>query len=136
MAKDEIEVVPFGAFRELMEHPGPVSSGLSCACDDYGVTLGAPHLFRSVFGRSHYVRMDCMRMGIVKEGFCSLMVNGKTYRCQPGDLIYINLGGYWALIYLPEESFSRAWRPAKTISGLFFPATFLCSLAMRISTSG
>ena len=93
MTKNEIEVVPFGAFRELMEHPGPVSSGLSCACDDYGVTLGAPHLFRSVFGRSHYVRMDCMRMGIVKEGFCSLMVNGKTYRCQPGDLIYINWGG-------------------------------------------
>lgn len=92
MKESKIKLVSFKGFCELMEQP-MCAKGRTHIREDYAVTLGVPNLFRSMLDDAPFARADCMRMGIAKEGFCNLVINGVSRRCLPGDLIYINWGG-------------------------------------------
>lgn len=59
---------------------------------DYTAFTNSSPFFQAIIAENAPVRMDCMRMAIVKQGACCPVVNSRSYPCEVGDLIFINWG--------------------------------------------
>lgn len=59
---------------------------------DYTAFTNSSPFFQAIIAENAPVRMDCMRMAIVKQGACCPVVNSRSYSCEVGDLIFINWG--------------------------------------------
>ncbi len=59
---------------------------------EFSVTLGCNPFFRPIIEEKSPVRLNVMRVGIVKSGWCEPIVGFKKYHCEQGDLLFINWG--------------------------------------------
>lgn len=59
---------------------------------NFSVTTGCNPFFKTIIKEKTPVRLDVMRVGIVKTGWCEPVIGFKKYHCSPGDLLFVNWG--------------------------------------------
>ncbi len=100
--RDRVSILPFSNFRELVESPHGKVDSLTKMHDDYLVSLNTSFL-RPSTKIENPTRFDCVRFGVLKEGYCSPSVNGKNYHCLPGDFIMVNWGAVIESDYFSDD---------------------------------
>ena len=59
---------------------------------NYSVFINSPAFFKHFLGKRMPVRADCARVAVVREGWFSPTINGHTYHCKAGELLFVNWG--------------------------------------------
>lgn len=59
---------------------------------EFAIGLGCIPPFSPVHDKTDLVRLDVLRVIIIKSGWCEPVINFKKYRCGPGDILFINWG--------------------------------------------
>ena len=58
----------------------------------FTVAIGCNPFFKAFIKERSPIRLDVMRVGIVKTGWCEPVIGFRNYHCGPGDLLFINWG--------------------------------------------
>lgn len=69
---------------------------------EFAIGLGCLPPFSPVHDKTDLVRLDVLRVIIIKSGWCEPVINFKKYRCGPGDILFINWG-----VAIKEDALGR-----------------------------
>lgn len=61
---------------------------------EFSVMIGCNPFFKPIIKEKTPIRLDVMRVGIVKQGWCDPVIEFRKYHCEPGGLLFINWGGH------------------------------------------
>ncbi|MCR5077054.1 MAG: helix-turn-helix domain-containing protein [Prevotella sp.] len=64
----------------------------SIATADYFISTGCKSFFKPIEELRLPMRMDCVRFGIIKQGWSDPVINLHRYHCAPGDMLFANWG--------------------------------------------
>ena len=86
---------------ELLQSTEYKTLGDHVVTSDYMAFTDCSPFFQAIIAANAPIRMECMRVAIVKQGSCCPVVNSRPYACEPGDMIFINWGSV-----LDDDSFA------------------------------
>ena len=86
---------------ELLQSTEYKTLGDHVVTSDYMAFTDCSPFFQAIIAANAPIRMECMRVAIVKQGSCCPVVNSRPYACEPGDMIFINWGSV-----LDDDSFT------------------------------
>ncbi len=95
MAKKRKAHTSYASFKEvadmLLELQETAPNDYSVT-QNYSVFINSPAFFKHFLGKRMPVRADCARVAVVREGWFSPTINGHTYHCKAGELLFVNWG--------------------------------------------
>lgn len=95
MAKKRKAHTSYASFKEvtdmLLELHETAPNDYSVT-QNYSVFINSPAFFKHFLGKRMPVRADCARVAVVREGWFSPTINGHTYHCKAGELLFVNWG--------------------------------------------
>lgn len=86
-------VASFGEITSCARNNRDILNGNISVGPGFTVAIGCNPFFKAFIKERSPIRLDVMRVGIVKTGWCEPVIGFRSYHCGPGDLLFINWGG-------------------------------------------
>lgn len=117
--KEKDSSVSNSSFKEIITRfvsDKPLVRGDVYVGSSFGIAFGLPPFFKPIFEKSNLVRLNVMRVLIVKSGWCEPVINFKRYRCEAGDMLFLNWG-----VVISDDSFG----PGTTFDGFIMTEEYM-----------
>lgn len=88
----KLTIASLKELTDLLHSSENKAKGDHVVTPDYTAFTDSSPLFQEIIVANAPIRMECMRVAIVKQGACCPVVNSRSYACGPGDMIFINWG--------------------------------------------
>ena len=85
-------VASFGEITSCARNNRDILNGNISVGPGFTVAIGCNPFFKAFIKERSPIRLDVMRVGIVKTGWCESVIGFRSYHCGPGDLLFINWG--------------------------------------------
>lgn len=102
--------------HDMLEKRSDLTEDTTVIENEYAVSCGCAFKYDEIGSLRMPIRIDCVRCGIVKRGWCKPVINLQEQRCDPGELLFVN----WGAVISNDE-----FHPNTTFEGFVMTEEYL-----------